>query len=289
MVKITRIGRSSVCGLVLASLLMATGQAYALEPEHEIRRLMLATEEAVTGENWGEAGEYLNRLQQLEGEKPADYFYFRGRVMMESGHLNESRAALEKYVSQAGAEGEHYNDALKLITSVEKARKKEGALASKNSQSQSEPVAIIEPAGDESLAKLKQLYLAESDAQALVIHANTLLEGAGWRSDQRIVRLDQPADISYKVDRQNDEISIQESRREDNGRVVKSTESLGVFGVNPQIEWNCESATASCWIYDPRDGSRLMKLSQNRERAEEIARTLGRLIKTMQGVGQPRS
>ena len=288
MVKRTRVGRSSVCGIVLASLLM-TGQVSALEPEHEIRRLMLATEEAVTGENWGEAGEYLNRLQQLEGEKPADYFYFRGRVMLEAGHFNESRAALEKYVSQAGAEGKHYNDALKLITNVEKARKKEGARASQNSQNKSEPVAIIEPAGDESLTKLKQLYLAESDAEALVIHANTLLEGVGWRSDQRIVRLDRPADITYKLDRRNDVISIQESRREEDSRVVKTTESLGVFGVNPQIEWNCESATASCWIYDPRDGSRLMKLSQDREKAEEIARTLGRLIKTMQGVGQPRS
>ncbi|MDL0430318.1 hypothetical protein QPM17_04230 [Marinobacter sp. TBZ242] len=285
MVKRTRVGRSSVYGFVLASLLM-TGQVNALEPEHEIRRLMLATEEAVTAENWGEAGEYLNRLQQLEGNKPADYFYFRGRVMRESGHLNEAQAALEKYVSQAGAEGEHYNDALKLITSVEKARKKEGARASNSSQDKSEQVAIIEPAGNQSLDKLKQLYLVDSDAQALIMHANTLLEGAGWRSDQRIVRLDEPADIAYKLDKRNDVISIQESRREDNERVVKTTESMGVFGVNPQVEWNCDGSSSSCWIYDPRDGSRLMKLSLDSEKTEEIARTLGRLIKTMQGAGQ---
>lgn len=147
-------------------------------------------------------------------------------------------------------------------------------------------MAIIEPAGDESLQDLKQLYLAETDAEALVMHANTLLGSAGWRADQRIVRLDQPADIAYRIDKRNDVISIQESRREEDGRVLRTTESLGVFGVNPQIEWSCESATASCWIYDPRDGSRLMKLSQDRERAQEIARTLGRLVKTMQGSGQ---
>ena len=101
MVKITRVGRRSVSGFMLASLLMA-GQVSALEPEHETRRLMLATEEAVSAESWGEAGEYLNRLQQLEGEKPANYFYFRGRVMLESDHYNEAQAALEKYVSLAG-------------------------------------------------------------------------------------------------------------------------------------------------------------------------------------------
>lgn len=285
MVKITRVGRRSVSGFMLASLLMA-GQVSALEPEHETRRLMLATEEAVSSESWGEAGEYLNRLQQLEGEKPANYFYFRGRVMLESDHYNEAQAALEKYVSLAGSEGEHYTDALKLITNVEKARQQEGANAKSNGAVDPAPVAIIEPAGEQSLGKLRELYLADSNADALVIHANTLLDVAGWREDQRIVRLDRPADVSYRIERLNDTISIQESRRESGGRVVKTTESMGVFGVNPQIEWNCESSTASCWIYDPRDGSRLMKLSPDRERAEEIARTLGRLIRTMQSPSQ---
>lgn len=288
MVKITRVGRSSVRGLLLASLLV-TGQVYALEPEHETRRLMLATEEAVSAENWGEAGEYLNRIQQLEGEKPANYFYFRGRVMLQSSHFNEAQAALEKYVDLAGSEGEHYTDALKLITSVEKARQQEGANSNNGETVNSEQVAIIEPAGEQPLERLRELYLAESNAEALVIHANTLLDVAGWREDQRVVRLDRPADLSYRIDKRNDTISIQESRRESGGRVVRTTESMGVFGVNPQIEWNCESATASCWIYDPRDGSRLMKLSQNRERAEEIARTLGRLIRTMQSPDQSRN
>lgn len=288
MVKITRIGRSSVCGLVLASLLM-TGQVYALEGEHEVRRLMLATEEAVSDENWGEAGEYLNRLQQMEGDKPTDYYYFRGRVMLESGHLNESQSALESYVSRAGQEGEHYTDALKLITRIEKTRRKEGSAKNNGGDQEVEPVAVIEPAGEESLDKLKRLYLAESDEEALVIHVNTLLDGAGWRTDQRIVRVDQPADISYRVTRRNDVINIQESRREDNGRVVTSTESMGVFGVNPRLEWNCESSTNSCWIYDPRDGSRLMQLARDRDRAAEIANTLGRLIRTMQNPNQSRN
>lgn len=285
MVKIIRVGRRSVSGFMLASLLMA-GHVSALEPEHESRRLMLATEEAVSAESWGDAGEYLNRLQQLEGDKPANYFYFRGRVMLESDHYNEAQAALERYISLADSEGEHYTEALKLITSVEKARQQEGASAQNNGAGAPDPIAIIEPAGEQSLRKLRELYLVDSNADALVIHANTLLDVAGWREDQRIVRLDRPADVAYRIDRQNDVISIQESRRESGGRVVKTTESMGVFGVNPQIEWNCESATASCWIYDPRDGSRLMKLGPNRDRAEEVARTFGRLIRTMQSPSQ---
>src|SRR5690554_3040991 len=56
--------RSWLAGLLLSSALVAfAGQALALEPEHEIRRLMLAAEAAVQADNWAEAGEFLNRLQ----------------------------------------------------------------------------------------------------------------------------------------------------------------------------------------------------------------------------------
>lgn len=72
-------GRSLLAGLVMCSALAAVSTpALALAPEHEIRRLMLATEEAVATERWGEASEYLNRLQKMEGEKPADCFFIPG-------------------------------------------------------------------------------------------------------------------------------------------------------------------------------------------------------------------
>lgn len=266
--------------LLSAALLM--GQALALEPEHEMRRLMLATEAAVAAQNWGEASEYLTRLQQMEADKPADYLYFRGRVMLESGHYNEARSALEGYVSRVGAEGQHYTDALEMITGVEKARKNETSAIEKATSAGSEPVAVIEAAGEASLVKLRELYLADSDAEALVMHLNTLLDNVGWRPDARIKRLDRPADLSYQVNRMNDALNIQEARRESGGRVTHSTESLNVFGVNPSIDWNCEPAASACWIYDPRDGSRLMQLAEDHGAAAEIARTLGQLIRTMQ-------
>jgi hypothetical protein len=56
-----------------------------------------------------------------------------------------------------------------------------------------------------------------------------------------------------------------------------------VFGVNPQVRWDCQSDT--CWIYDPRNGERLMQLAGNADRASEIARNLGRLIRTLQNAG----
>jgi hypothetical protein len=275
----TGTGRRLALGAVLAGALLS-GQALALAPEHETRRLMLATEEAVGAEKWGEAAEYLNRLQQLEGEKPVDYHFYRGRVMLQASHLNEAQSALETYVTRAGSEGSHYQESLKLITDIEKARK-EKELSPQNT-GESERVAIIEPAGDGRVESLRKLYLADSNREALTLHLNSLLELAGWRRDQTVVRLDRPADVEYRLSTEGSEVQIQEIRRGDDGRVMRSTESMSVFGVNPRVQWRCEEATSTCWVYDPRDGSRLFQLALNGERAREIADTLGHLIRTIQ-------
>ncbi|MDX1754672.1 MAG: hypothetical protein R3175_01275 [Marinobacter sp.] len=267
-------------GSVLASVLLASSVS-ALPPEHEVRRLMLATEAAVAESRWGEAGEYLNRLQALEAEKPADYLYYRGRVMQEAGHYNEARSALEQYIAAGGREGRHYDSALRLITEVEKAQR---AVANGTDASASgEPVAVIEPAGDESVQSLRRLYLADSDAGALTIHMNSLLELNGWRKDRGAVLDGTPPDIQYKVSAGNGEVRIQQAQITTSGGPRRvSTEVMPVYGVNPAVQWDCESATQTCWIYDPRDGSRLFQLGHNRGKTRDAARTFGRLIKTLQ-------
>src|SRR5690554_2041562 len=138
-------GRSLMASMAMVATLAAfPAQGQSLAPEHEIRRLMLATEEAVAAERWGEASEYLNRLQKMDSEKPADYFFYRGRAMLQAGHLNEARAALEAYVGRAGVDGQHYQQSLKLITDIEKEnRANVRALANGNGDVK-EPVAIIE-------------------------------------------------------------------------------------------------------------------------------------------------
>ncbi|WP_291949270.1 hypothetical protein [Marinobacter sp.] len=278
-ISVLRIKSKQLAGVVGITLALLAGQAAALAPEHETRRLLMAIEESVAAENWGEASEYLNRLQLLDAEKPVDYNYYRGRVMLQSSHFNEAQSALEAYVTKAGTEGSHYQDALKLITGIERARKEKSQVTQVGAESR---IAVIEPAGDKRSASLRKLYLADSDGEALVLHLNSLLGIAGWRQDQAIVRLDRPADIEYRLSSGDDAISIQQLRRNSSGGVARTTSQIPVFGVSPQVEWGCEPAVATCWVYDPRDGSRLLQLSPNRSQVEEIAQTLGKLIRNLQ-------
>lgn len=272
-------GRRIFQGLVFAGVLCA-GSAAALEPEHETRRLMLATEQAVANENWGEAGGYLNRLQGLEAEKPPEYLFYRGRVMLEADHYNEAQSALENYVDQTGKKGQYYKEALQLITTVEKEQQTSSKRAEKTSGEK--PVAVIEPAGREPLGQLQQLYLTDNPTKALTLHLNSLLELNGWRRDPRIVRTGSAPDVLYRVSVQSGEINIQESRRTEGGEVRLSTQSLSVYGVSPNVRWDCVAADQSCWVYDPRNESRLFHLADDKKLTAEAAQTFGRLIKSTQ-------
>lgn len=274
-------GQSVITGMVCAATLWATF-AHALPPEHEMRRLMLATEAAVKAESWGEAGEYLNRLQILDAEKPADYLFYRGRIMMEAKHLNEARSALERYVEAASVEGDYYNESLALITAIEKSQQTSAAQAKKPGEPEA-PVATIEPAGlQPTSTDLKKLYLTPSGTTALEAHLNSLLGVSAWRADQRIIKAGMPADVAYKVRVARGEVHVQESRRNPQGETSLSTQVIGVYGINPQVKSDCEPTSLTCWVYDPRDGSRLFQLGGNREQAAEVAQTLGKLIRGLQ-------
>ncbi|WP_165856713.1 hypothetical protein [Marinobacter sp. JSM 1782161] len=268
-------------GVVVSGMLFAQ-LAYALPPEHETRRLMIAVEKAVADEKWGEAGEYLNRLQSLETPKPAEYAFYRGRVMFEAGHLNEAMSALETYVTQVGAEGEHYTEALELITAVEQTRNEQGDVAAA-AQSQGDPVATIEPAAGDAIRDLQRLYLADTPQQALERHANSLLSQNAWRNNNgRVIRADESPDVQYRVQAGNGELQVQETRRLGDGRSEVISTRLSVYGINPLLRWDCPDDGRTCWIYDPRDGSRWLKLGGQPDTTQALARTLGDLIRRLQ-------
>ena len=278
--------KRSGCRALLVCAALYAGSAVALPAEHEIRRLMLATEQALAAENWDDASEYLGRLQQLDGERPVDFYFYRGRVMQKSGLLDEAQTSLETYVTRAGSEGQHYKQALERITEIEK-RRKDSALAELKGDLETsvQPrIATIESAEGQSAADLKKLYLAASEEQALLMHLNSVLQLSGWREDNAIVRLDQPADIRYQVEKRNNSLLVQKITRQQ-GTMVRNSQQIDVYGINPLVKWDCEPGLATCWVYDPRDGSRLFQLGANQGQVEDIARTLGRLIRNLQGSG----
>lgn len=272
-------GAGALAGLITGlSMGLSMGLAAAdLPPQHEVRRLIIAVDSAIADERWPDASRYLNRLQSLEAEKPADYQYFRGRVMLEGQQLNEAQSALETYVTRAGDEGKYYDQALQLITRVEEQRRLQP-----ERQPSSDNIAMIEPAERLDIDALKSLYLKDSAQAALAAHINSLLSLAAWQPGQ-VIR-EQPAEtIRYQVSVGQDRtLAIQELTRGPEEGPTLRTRKISVFGINPAVSHACITAENSCWLYDPRNQSRWLRLNNRPELAADTARAMGELIRTLQ-------
>lgn len=262
--------------LVAAS---TTVSAAPLAPEHEVRRLTLAAQKAIAESRWDEAADHLGRLQHIKADKPAEYHFYRGRVMLQANQLNEAQSALETYVAEAGTEGEHYKQSLELITRIESQR------GSNSAGKPQEPVAIIEPAERIDVGALQRLYLEDTPADALAAHLNSLLSLNAWQPGP--VRKENPDEsIEYRVtaDAQNG-LQIRETqRRPGNGPTVR-TRTVPVFGINPIISYDCYASDSSCWLFDPRDKSRWLRLANRPAAAEEVSQVMSELVRQLQKSG----
>lgn len=278
--RLTSLASGSSLGLFLGlGLVLSLGlgaNAADLPPEHEVRRLIIAADSAIAEERWDDASRHLGQLQNMEAVKPADYKYLRGRVMLQAGQLNEAQSALEGYVTEAGEEGKYYDQSLKLITQVEDRRQ------ANPERKGAEPVAVIEPAQRINTGALKSLYLEDSARGALVAHLNSLLSLNAWQPGS-VIRSQPSKGVKYQVAIGTDAaLQVTEEVRSDSGNPTLRSQTLTVFGINPVISHSCYEADNSCWLYDPRDQSRWLKLANRPEAVAETAQVLSELIRNLQ-------
>ena len=266
----------AVTGLVMGLGLTLNISAAPLSPEHEVRRLVMAVDTAITESRWDDASRYLARLQTLDSPKPAEFQFFRGKVMLQASQLNEAQAALEAYVNQASADGQYYDQALQLITQVEDRQ------LSRPEEREAKPVATIEPAQRVDTKALQSLYLEDSEQGALIAHLNSLLSLNAWQPGP-IIRNKPSEGVRYQLDVGADKtLQVQEAILDHEDGPILRASSLSVFGINPAVSHACFESDNSCWLYDPRDNSRWLRLANRPEPAAETARMLSELIRNLQ-------
>ena len=262
--------------LLLAVAVLGLSPAYAsLSDEDEAQRLLMALEASVAENRWSEARGYLRRLEDKEGlGMPEEFHFLRGRVLEQRGMGNEARRAYEQYVSESGREGDMYRNALQRITVLEE----EG----RDGRRDHEAVASLEPAGGSELEQLQQLYLTDDPIEALLEHVNSLLSVNAWEGRSRVVVRERQRGIHYRFRLEEDRLQVRTRDDSELGRSRVTTQRLNIFGVDPRVVSECFPEEQACWISDPRDGSRWLKLAQKPEQARETARMISLMLREMQ-------
>ncbi|MGC1508060.1 hypothetical protein [Ketobacter sp.] len=276
-----------VIGLSSAVWLLS-GPVFALPPEIETDRLVLAAEEKLSEQNFDAARDYLQRVSALKTTPAAKFYYLSGLVSLHYGELDSANQQLSQYVEKAGREAPYYEQALNSITAIEEQKNSRQAASSSREQMRQlqsgGDIAIEDSAGKAYDQKIQSLYLASDLSDALVLHINSLLSSYVYL-DGKVKNLKTSDREEYSLAiKQPAQILVTKKSVKPalGGQSEISVTSQDAFGINPFISFRCSSAVDQCEIKHPVSGDAWMVIANDETAAEDIAKALTRLIKSLQ-------
>lgn len=272
--------RISYCLVIAVAMACATA-TWALQPNHEADRLLLAAEDAFANNNRGLAAEHLQAARQLGIALPAEYNFLYGKLLQQQNKASESRTYLERYVASEGNNGRFYRDALALITQIEKQNQPRPQPVARTSNSTAQ---ITRADGSEGSygEKIQTLYNAETVREGLTVHLNNLLKFYAV-GDERVVastRTNKPSRHKIQYSSGGEIISFNQLGLGANAPFKE--DRFSVYGVNPIISYQCRAATSSCWLFHPVTSQKWLQVVRNEDIALEISKAMSTLIKDLQ-------
>lgn len=259
-------------------VMMSTISWAALPPEHEVERLLLEVEKQVVLGDMARAEELLVRAERLQVELPLDYYYLRGRSRAESSP-HEALDSLEQYIVLGGKEAPHYHDALSWFSRLEQ------ELSVPVAETSSPPLPVPKP-DSERLERLKQLYMEDDAANALVLHINSMFAVHPYLGT-KLRRQGEKQGLEYQLEVKGPQLRIQIKAHTTEGTAI-SRDNLFVAGLDPYLRYGCMRSDNACWIYHPSQRQqRWLWLALDEEVTQELAASMSQLIRLMQRGSSP--
>ena len=278
--------------LMCASLMTASISAHALPVDIELHRYMLATQKHLEKKDYAAAKTYLTKMKALQSAKtslmPSEYFYYYAFILQNDKQYTDALEHYEKYIAKTGKNGEFYQQTLQAMTDIEESQYREKENKQKVTEQKVKRSDAIGQLSQANLSqnndydtKIKNLYLSESIANALILHINSLLATYPY-SGQRIQTTTHSNAIIYTV-KINDSNDIVTQKLDNASKhPILSTTKFSIYGANPFISHLCDAHSARCEIRTPDGRSLWVELAYELEAAEEITYAFSRLIKALQ-------
>lgn len=273
--------------VVLAmSIAVPVRHALALPAEIEADRLVLAAEEKIAQQDFEGARLYLERVGPLKAEPRPVYHFLLGQVLLREGSLEKAQTHLSDYVAKVGREGEHYDDALRLLTQIEEQLDSRRDVAAIREKQDLKAIGLEFSDGEGKAYddKVRKLFLSANLQDALVLHINSLLKSYVYL-EGKVKNPELSARENYSLSRAGD-TDIVVSRTQvspgSGGQAQLSTDRLNTLGVNPFVTYRCSKAVDSCVIRHPVSGDDWMRIAYDEAGAKELSTALTRLIKALQ-------
>lgn len=275
----------------LAPLLMAltvVPAAFALPADIEADRLVLAAQERIAQQDFDGAKAYLARVAPLKVEPCPVYHFLYGEVLLHEGDLDAADTQLGQYVTKVGRKGDHYDEALNMITQIEEQQQSRQDVANDGTGGRDLKSLGIEASDDVGKAydaKVSALFMTKDVKKALVLQINSLLKSYPYL-EGRVKNLATSDRETYSVSVEKpSELLVtktQVNRSRNNGQAEISVSKINVFGVNPFVSYRCSNVADNCVVRNPVSGDEWIRIADDESGARELSTALTRLIKALQ-------
>jgi len=278
--------------ILTINLSVISQSVWALAPDIEADRLVLAGKSKIEAKDFAAARAYLDRVEPL-GIKPSNEFHWLlGQVLFHEGQYDEAKERIERYVENGDKTSNYYEPALLMLTDIETQLADNKALVATKEKTREfakqweEKVSLSESKpGDAFDAKVNALYLGENLTASLVLHINDLLRSFVFIEGK--VKSKSTADhlqYSISVSSSGDILTTKKDVKVGKNKAASSinVSRLNAFGVNPAVAYRCSKATDSCSVLSPVDGVSWVRVAKDDAAAKELAKAFGRLIKSIQ-------
>lgn len=268
--------------------LLATNLCFALSPEANLDRYLIAAEDYLDQKNYPKADQYLDRARSLDIDLPAKYHLFYGHVLHHNGKLPEARIEFELYIEKAGNEAEHYTKALKMITQIEETQTSredvqksieqqslnKGSMISRTNLSQQQSEKPLEQ-------ELQDLYLTDKAEDAIVKHINSIL--ATYPYSGSVIQSANDREgvfFNLSLSSTREIVTTRQDRRQK--PAIITTSRFEVYGKDPFVQHECDSFTSSCWVKNVNGVGKWLEIRLDERAAEELTQSITQLIKVLQ-------
>ena len=271
---------------------LASQASFALPPEMEMDRLVLAAEKKLEEQEFDAARIYIQRVTELKVEPLPGFYFLAGKVSLHFGELDKAQQQLTQYVEVAGREADNYEAALQMLTQIEERKLAQEAAAGsrqevKKIQTES-GITLSNTQGQAYDQRIKKLYLAKDVTAGLVLHVNSLLKSYTYlegkiknqdlsNSDAYSVSVKSPSQIAVaKTERRPQQVG------QEGGQAAITVTSLDTLGINPYIGFRCSKTADRCVIKHPVTDQEWMIIANDPAAAADLSQALTRLIKALQ-------
>lgn len=271
--------RIIMSGVFVLMLPFSSLFASDLPVEHEVTRLLLAVESSLEDGQWLKAQSQLQSLSGLKVNLPEEFYYFNGLVMARQQQSAAALDNLERYVIDAGKDGAHYIEALKLITRLDDSLAK--TESPPGSDKLVDKAVIVGTERDGYIKSLQALYLTDDPVKALVMQINSLLSAHGY-TGSRVIKAHSQARVSYSLSTSGRDLIVQE-KNYNQGVPVLTMSKLSVLGVDPYLDYDCSATELACWINHPGNKRvKWLKIDRDEMVISELSSALSKLILKLQ-------